>query len=977
MVAHNTNAGTADGGRHRLLVSAVRSRPSWSTTHGSRAADRWAAAAVAAAALLAVALRLWWAHYSPAMPDPPRFDDSVFYFHIAQNLAEGRGYVHPASGLATAQWPPGYPALLAAIFWFTGPSVTAAEIANALLGGLTAVLAAVLALRLTRSRIAAAAAAVAVAVTPSMIMIAGVVWSETLFAALFLAGLNLVAAIPRLEGARRTQALVGLTLLTAAATLTREAGLVLVPLAAVFWLTAGDGEAPRVWIRRAALCGAAAVALVLPWTARNYAVLDIPVFVSSSSAGNFWEGHHGSGVSNDIVIKYGPLNRPGGEADVNRAMWREGAKYALTHPWDESTGIFTKTGTLYRGDRAGLDLNDGYEYLPFMPHETRDRWGLLSDAVYYTLLALAGLGLLAAGRRSPRTRRQTSSLVRLVVPCVLLWTAGHVIFFTDPRFHIPLLPVFAVAAGSAVAAAADRARRQALGRTESSFGGADAGGAYARWALLALAATAALTGAALLLARQLGSSSTTTQGQPLTVDQPPAVVYARELCTLSNEDAKAALVQGADGGMSIVVGDRTWWLFGDTLFLAESGKQIEQNSIAWSQELRPDGCPRLHYFAPDGVALPFLPKDGSLTVWPAGAWPAEGAHTFDFYTAYVYGSGPYAYTIGEIGVARLDTDTMRVTVLARRLWDATTGFPSQVLLPYPVEIGADGKLRIVLHTDAGSKLLARADPDRLAEPAAYEYWDGAKWSRSPADAAPLWEQAAATDNVQELATFENGASIAWNESLRKYVATANIGYAEVGARTADRLEGPWSQPLRWLDCLAFAEPRVPTCYSPIQHPQMSPDGGRTVVTTLTRMDRYEAVMHELTLGTAIHEYVRGDDITYAETSPGDDWRDNGVPFYASGDQLPGFVPVYRWTRGAESLYAPAAPDAGWTQGSPAFYSAPTSQIDGSLTRYRPVFDWTKSRALSERLGATHLLSQLETGLEQYGYARGGIMFYAP
>ncbi|HLB23998.1 MAG TPA: DUF4185 domain-containing protein [Dehalococcoidia bacterium] len=587
----------------------------------------------------------------------------------------------------------------------------------------------------------------------------------------------------------------------------------------------------------------------------------------------------------------------------------------------------------------------------------RDRW---------TAAAVVAIAVLAVGLRlwwarySPAMpdppRFDDSILANALAGGVI---GGGAVALTT-LLTLPL--VFGLAGSSRVAWAFQRARRW-MRRADPSFGGT-----YARWALLAVAGAAALSGAALLVARQIGSSSTTTQGEPLPVALPPAVVYARELCTLSNEDAAAALVQGADGGISLVVGDRTWWLFGDTLFLAESGKQIEQNSIAWSQELRPDGCPRLQYYAPDGVALPFLPKDGSLTVWPTGAWPVDD-HSFDFYTAYVYGSGPYAYTIGEMGLARLDTETMRVTVLARRLWDESSGFPSRVLLAQPVEIGDDGKLRVVLHTEAGTKYLARAAAERLAEAEAYEYWDGAKWSRSATDAAALWEQAEARENVEKLATFENGASIAWNESLRTYVAMVNIGYAEVGARTADRLEGPWSAPVRWLDCLAFAEPRVPTCYSPLQHPQMSADGGRTIVTTLTRMDRYEAVMHALTLGTAIHEYARGDEVTYAEASPGEEWRDNGVPFYASATELPGFVAVYRWARGVETVYAPEAPDAGWSLGERAFFAAPSAQVAGSLTRYRPVFDWED--------GTTHLLSPLETGLEQYGYTRGRVTFYAP
>lgn len=407
--------------------------------------------AIAIVAAGAVMLRICWAQYSPTVPNPPRFDDSVFYFNIARNLSEGHGYVHPASGLATAQWPPGYPAFLAGIFIVTGPSVTAAEFANAALGGVTALLAAALAFVLVRDRLAAVVAGAWVAVMPSLVMAAGVVWSETLFTALFMLGLLLVALAPRVGGRERWAAVIALGVVTAGAAYVREAGLVLVPAAASYWLW-GSMPRPQAW-RCGAIVAGVALLLVLPWSVRNYRTLDAPVFLSSSAAGNFWEGHHESGiVSNDIVVEYGPLNRPGGEADVNRAMWREGWAYVREHPWEEIKAPFWKTRDLYQGDPAGMDLNDAYGLTPFTSRETRDRWLLLSDAVYYALLISAGIGLLTAGRRSP--------LLRLVAPVVLLWTLGHVAFFVTPRFHLPLLPVFAICAGYGLASAAREATRR-------------------------------------------------------------------------------------------------------------------------------------------------------------------------------------------------------------------------------------------------------------------------------------------------------------------------------------------------------------------------------------------------------------------------------------------------------------------------------------------------------------------------------------
>ena len=490
---------------------------------------------------------------------------------------------------------------------------------------------------------------------------------------------------------------------------------------------------------------------------------------------------------------------------------------------------------------------------------------------------------------------------------------------------------------------------------------------WARTLLVTLAAVPAIAGAALLAIHVLRPGAA-TRGAPLDAGPPPAVVYARPLCSFSNEDAKAALVQGADGGESIVIGDKTWWLFGDTLFQAESGKQIEQNSIAWSDSLRPDGCPLLHYYARAGVAIPFLPKDGSLTVWPTGAWPVDD-HSFDFYTAYVYGSGPYGYSIDEVGLAHLDTATMQVTVLKRTLWDRDSGFPDNVIGTQPIDLDAEGRLRIVLQTSASTKLLARVRPAALADTSAYEYWDGQAWSPSPANAAPLWPQAHSDDPVQKLASFENGASIAWNEALHKYVALTNIGYSAIGARTADRLEGPWSDAQPWLDCLAFAEPRVPTCYSPLQHPSLATNGGRTILATLTRMATYDVAAFELTLATPIHEYHDGDSVIYGDGSQRAG-SDKGVAFDASSDPLPGFVPVYRWRRGAETQYAVAAPADGFARESDAaFYAAPSAAVFGSETKYRRVYDWSN--------GKSHLLSPLTRGLDQYGYTQGAIAFYVP
>jgi hypothetical protein len=486
---------------------------------------------------------------------------------------------------------------------------------------------------------------------------------------------------------------------------------------------------------------------------------------------------------------------------------------------------------------------------------------------------------------------------------------------------------------------------------------------------VAIAAVPAIAGFVLLAAQPLQSLSVGGDSTTPPATLKPVVLYARPLCTFANEDARAALIDGVDGGASVVVGGRAFWLFGDTLFLPESGKRIEQNTIAWSQGQREDGCPKLEYYTRNGIAIPFLPKDGSLTNWPVGGWAVDDRF-LDIYVTYIYGTGPFAYWVGEIGVSRLDTKTMKVEMLARVLWNANSGFSDQVIGAQPVEIGQDGMVRVVLQTASDDKLLARVPAGSFHQADAYEFWTGKGWSSSPADAVPLWAHPQRENPAERLVTFENMPHIAFNPYLRKYVAVVNMGIGTIGARTADRLEGPWTDPMPWLDCTAVAQVTVPTCYSPAQHPELAADGGQTLFVTFARQATYDVVAYEVRIGDPFHEYIGGDGtIAYSATPPEGEWKDDGIAFYASAVPLPGFAPVYRWERGSEVAYGADAPEPGFTAGEMAFYAAPTDAVPGSVTTYRPVFEW--------RNGSVRVLSPLKEGLEEYGYTRGRVVFFAP
>src|SRR4030042_3010895 len=84
---------------------------------------------------LAGARRLGWIIY--AKTERVWFFDPWSYDRLASALADGRGYVNEA-GQPTAYYPPGYPAVLGAIYWLVGHRPVARGALDVLLGALTA-----------------------------------------------------------------------------------------------------------------------------------------------------------------------------------------------------------------------------------------------------------------------------------------------------------------------------------------------------------------------------------------------------------------------------------------------------------------------------------------------------------------------------------------------------------------------------------------------------------------------------------------------------------------------------------------------------------------------------------------------------------------------------------------------------------------------------------------------------------------------
>jgi 4-amino-4-deoxy-L-arabinose transferase-like glycosyltransferase len=396
-------------------------------------------------AVALVARLLWIAFVSPRTD---LVDDSGYYDYFAVSIAEGRGYVRP-EGVPTAFWPVGYPGALAGVYAVVGHSLLAAKLLNVILGAFTAGLVYLLARRWFGTWQSAAAGLI-FACFPGAIGFTSLTMSETLFTFLFVAAMYVVA---RAAASDRHELLwaVGFAVFAAGAAYVRGQALALPFFAAAWLLIAGWG-----WQRAVsflAVSFAVVIGLSLPWIVRNTVTFGEPTFMSTNAGINLWLGHNpeaDGGFDYQLQLwfagQFNNLPREEQESAWNREGFREAVRYAYANPLSEVRLSAQKVARLYMHDHEAIDWNEQNGNSPIFSDGRRLSLQAAFDAYYYAvgLAAFAGfvIGL-----------RQRKAWVGPMASAIVLWTLIHVIFFAEPRQHVPVLPFFAIAATVAAAEA--------------------------------------------------------------------------------------------------------------------------------------------------------------------------------------------------------------------------------------------------------------------------------------------------------------------------------------------------------------------------------------------------------------------------------------------------------------------------------------------------------------------------------------------
>ncbi|MGA2285406.1 MAG: glycosyltransferase family 39 protein [Dehalococcoidia bacterium] len=427
--------------------------------------------------LLALGLRLAWIAYANYDPNDGRFGDDLFYDFMARGLAAGKGYLS-AYNAQTALWPPGYSLILAGLYKAVGHSIISAKVLNAVSASVTVVLVYFIGARVFSKKVGGVAA-VMLAVFPGQIYYSTLILNESLFA--FFSTLILLFSVIWISKGRGVwpPALLLLGILFGWAALMRSEALVLLVATLLVWTFAAPSW--RAFAGQGMLVVLGAAIAIAPWMARNEIAMHGFIPISSGGGHTFLAGHledpYGTPYvfpAADLWLKYPDLPYPQRELKMEREAWREGLDFAKSHPSYEVQLVGEKFYQMYKDDSEALLWIEGAwpnpGNLPWLqgswvaerpeptpviviPRAAERNWARLADRYYFAVLAcgLVGVPLWFSVRDKKRL---------LLILTVVLWTALHLVFIPNSRYHVSLAPVFCLWAATSLVFVFDLVKRR-------------------------------------------------------------------------------------------------------------------------------------------------------------------------------------------------------------------------------------------------------------------------------------------------------------------------------------------------------------------------------------------------------------------------------------------------------------------------------------------------------------------------------------
>lgn len=424
------------------------------------------AIALAVIAVSALAIRV--AFVVVVDPEVPPVGDASAYHLLAENLADGRGYIRPFDDQllhrerATAEYPPLFPAVLAVPARLGASSVESQRIVLAFVGAGTVVLIGLLGRRVGGPVAGLVAAAIA-AGYPMLFQSEAVLMAEALFVPLVAAALLLAYWAADRPSPGRFAALGAVLGL---ATLTRAEGLLLGVVLVVPLCWRLFALLPRRRVQLAITALGVAVLLVLPWTIRNAVRLDAFVPVSNNvgtlvDGANCDQTYEGAllGLWRETFSQFGDearrlpqseacfegfdiADRQFEEAEVANRHRDDGLDYARDHlgelpkvaavRWLRTWGVYSPSQQV------------DYESLEGRPRS----WQIAGTVMFWVLLPFAIAGVFVIRRRGLRVWPLLAPVVVVSITAVLT--------YGQQRFRAGAEPAIVVVAATALVAGVRR-----------------------------------------------------------------------------------------------------------------------------------------------------------------------------------------------------------------------------------------------------------------------------------------------------------------------------------------------------------------------------------------------------------------------------------------------------------------------------------------------------------------------------------------
>jgi hypothetical protein len=360
--------------------------------------------------------------------------DALWYFGRAVTLIEQGSYSE--RGLPTAYWPVGYPAFLALVFTFTGPHLAAVQFANLFLAGCTFWLLLYFVKNVFKDDLAARLSILLLTLYPNNAAYVPFVLSEMLYTCLLL--LISVVLITR----RSASALLLAGVMLGIATLIKTQTVLLAPILAMIafstdW-TFHDFKAAI--IRTAAVC-VLMLAVIAPWTLRNYAVFNEFILVSTNGGTSLLAGNNPS-VVGDYKHDYSETDPLFDEVRFSVADQVESDKRArqVAKKWimeNPATFIGLMPKKFLRF--WGMDGEGEWGYQAGTPwYDQNALWfrsvRVINQAYYFLLLA----GFAIAIWKLLHTPAKPKLYYGLAI--AVYFTLISLVFSGQSRYHFPVMP---------------------------------------------------------------------------------------------------------------------------------------------------------------------------------------------------------------------------------------------------------------------------------------------------------------------------------------------------------------------------------------------------------------------------------------------------------------------------------------------------------------------------------------------------------